>query len=292
MEASVALSLRPELLRRQAQIARVLVRHGGGDLVRSSGLSDALGEPLAEGREGDTEDADDLAADLESLGPTFVKLGQLLATRADLLPGPYVEALSRLQDDVEPVPFDEIRAVVEEELGARLTNVFETFDETPLASASLGQVHRARTRDGRDVAVKVQRPGIRQTVATDLEVMHNLASFLDEHSEVGQRYHLDDIVTEFERSLGRELDYRREAVSLEELRANLASFDRLTVPEHIPGLSTERVLTMEHVDGRKLTDVAGTVLVDLDGGALVDELFQAPTRIRATCCSPTTDASR
>jgi ubiquinone biosynthesis protein len=274
-------SLRPDLLRRYAQIARVLARHGGQDLVRSSGLGDALGDPghgdgEAEAAGDEREDAAlDLAADLESLGPTFIKLGQLLSTRADLLPQPHVEALARLQDDVGAVPFDEIREVVEADLGARLSNVFASFDEAPIASASLGQVHHAVLRDGREVAVKVQRPGIREVVARDLEVLHGVAAFLDDHTDAGERYRFDEVVDEFERSLTRELDYRREAVSLGELRDNLSSFDRLTVPEHVPDLSTARVLTMEHVEGTKVTDLSGLARLDLDGDALVDELFNA-----------------
>jgi ubiquinone biosynthesis protein len=273
----VLTSLRPDLVRRYAEIARVLARHGGRDLVRTSGLGDALGEPVDDDgdEEVDDEAALGLAADLESLGPTFIKLGQLLSTRADLLPAAHIEALARLQDDVDPVPFDDIRAVIEEDLGARLSNVFASFDETPIASASLGQVHHAVLRDGREVAVKVQRPGIREVVARDLEVLHGVASFLDDHTDTGERYHFDEIIDEFERSLVRELDYRREAVSLAELRDNLASFERLTVPDHVPDLSSSRVLTMAHVEGTKVTDLSGLARLDLDGEALVDELFRA-----------------
>jgi ubiquinone biosynthesis protein len=273
--------LRPDLVLRSAQIARVLARHGGHDLVESSGLSDALGEPTGEqpaaGADGDADDAGatDLATDLESLGPTFIKLGQLLSTRADLLPDAHVEALARLQDDVAPVPFDEIRDLVERELGARLSNVFDSFEEDPIASASLGQVHHAVMRDGRRVAVKVQRPGIRETVARDLEVLHGLAGFLDAHTDAGERYHFDEMIDEFERSLTRELDYRREAVSLGELRDNLGDFDRLTVPDYVDGLTTSRVLTMDHVEGTKVTELSGLFRLDLDGEALVDELFRA-----------------
>lgn len=268
-------SLRPELLGRYAAIVRVLVRHGGRDLVDTSGLSDAVGEPV-ERADGDAEEtASDLARDLEELGPTWVKLGQLLATRADLLPEAHIAALSTLQDDVDPLPFDTVREVVESELDVRVSNAFETFDEEPLASASLGQVHRAVLRDGRQVAVKVQRPGIRDTIEQDLEIMRTIAGMLDEHTEVGERYRISHIVEEFRRSLARELDYRREAVSLDELRANLSSFDRLVVPEHIPDFTTPRVLTMTYVDGVKVTEMGDLRRLDLDGDALVDDLFRA-----------------
>jgi ubiquinone biosynthesis protein len=269
-------SLRPEMLRRYAEIARVLVRHGGHDLVESSGLSATIADPVEEDAgEGDEEAARDLAADLEGLGPTFIKLGQLLSTRADLLSDAHIEALARLQDDVEPVPYEEIREVIEEDLGARVSNVFASFDEEPIASASLGQVHHAVLRDGREVAVKVQRPGIREVVARDLEVLHGVAGMLDDHTDAGERYHFDEMIEEFERSLARELDYRREAVSLTELGRNLASFERLTVPAPIDGLVTGRVLTMEHVEGTKVTGLSGLARLDIDGEALVDELFRA-----------------
>jgi ubiquinone biosynthesis protein len=131
------------------------------------------------------------------------------------------------------------------------------------------------TRDGRQVAVKVQRPGIRETVARDLEVLHGLAQFLDEHTDAGERYHFDETIDEFERSLVRELDYRREATSLGELRQNLGSFERLTVPDHVDGLTTSRVLTMEYVEGTKITDLSGLARLDIDGDELVDQLFRA-----------------
>lgn len=269
-------SLRPDLLHRYAQIARVLSRHGARDLVTSSPLSAALDAPDTEGSEDPGDDAAlDLAEDLEKLGPTFIKLGQLLSTRADLLPEAHIEALARLQDDVAPVPFEQIREVIEDELGARLSNLFERFDETPIASASLGQVHHAVMRDGRDVAVKVQRPGIRGVIERDLEVLHGVAGFLDAHTDTGERYHFDEMIDEFERSLARELDYRREAESLTELRSNLEGFDRLTVPEYVRGLTTSRVLVMDHVDGTKVTDLSELARLDIDGDALVDELFRA-----------------
>lgn len=268
-------SLRPELLGRYAEILRVLVRHGGGDLVAGTGLSDAVGEPIAPDDPDAEEAAADLAADLEALGPTWVKLGQLLATRADLLPPEHIEALSKLQDDVEPVAFDLVREVVERELGVRISNAFDRFDEEPLASASLGQVHHAVLRDGREVAVKVQRPDIRETIERDLEVMRTVAALLDEHTEAGQRYRFVDIAEEFRRSLARELDYRREAVSLDELRGNLSHFERLVVPEHIDDFTTARVLTMTYVDGVKVTDIGSLRHLELDGETLVDDLFRA-----------------
>ena len=124
-----------------------------------------------------------MASDLERLGPTFVKLGQLLSSRSDLLRPEYIDALARLQDDCEPFPFADVEQIVQDELGVRMSRLFSEFEDKPIAAASLGQVHRARLRDGREVAVKVQRPGIRRQLADDLEVLSELTDFFDAHSD-------------------------------------------------------------------------------------------------------------
>jgi len=209
------------------------------------------------------------------MGPTFIKLGQLLSTRTDVLPLPYAEALSRLQDDVEPFAFEEVEAIVAEELGVRLSKAFLRFDRAPIAAASLGQVHRAALRDGREVAVKVQRPGIRKRIADDLDSLEELADFLDRRTEVGRRYEFGPLLDQFRKSLIRELDYRQEAGHLEKLRTNLAEFGRLVVPRPVEDYTTSRVLTMEYVSGRKITDLSPLSRMEMDGGGLADELFQA-----------------
>ncbi len=127
----------------------------------------------------------ELADDLEKLGPTLIKLGQLLSTRSDLLPAAYMEGLARLQDNIEPFPFAQVEEIVATELGVRLSKGFQEFEEKPLAAASLGQVHRAILRNGRCVAVKVQRPGIREKIADDLDALDDLAEFVDDHTDAG-----------------------------------------------------------------------------------------------------------
>src|SRR5204863_826348 len=173
---------------------------------------------------------DELANDLENLGATFIKLGQLLSTRGDLLPQPYLDALSRLQDDVEPFSYEEVEQIVSSELGVRISNAFAEFDREPEAAASLAQVHRAYLRDGRAVVVKIQRPGVRDLIVNDLDAMEEVANFIDAHTEVGKRYEFGHLQADLRRSLLRELDFQREASNLIRLGENLRSFNKLIVP--------------------------------------------------------------
>ncbi|CAM3777897.1 AarF/UbiB family protein [Nocardioides marinus] len=269
----MSLSLSPAHLTRYRQIAGLLVRHGRGDLVRSSGLSEVLeDEPASERVEADAER---LAADLEAMGPTFVKLGQLMSSRVDLISPAYVEALSRLQDDVEPFEFEQVEDIVGSELQVRLRSVYAEFDPVPMAAASLGQVHRARLRDGREVVVKVQRPGVRERIRDDMEVLADLAALLDRHTDAGRRFGFADLLEEFRKVLVDELDYRREADNLTRMRELVAGRARIVVPEPVPDLTTSRVLTMEYVEGRKVTSLGPLGRMELDGAPLADELFAA-----------------
>ena len=266
------LKMRARHAKRYREIAALLVRHGRGDLVRSAGIDGVLDDEQV--AEGDPEAAAGLADDLEAMGPTFIKLGQLLSSRVDLLTPAYIQALSRLQDSVEPFPHEQVEEIVSEELGVRLSKVFPTFESKPLAAASLGQVHRATLRDGREVVVKVQRPGIRHQVLEDMEVLADLAELADNHTELG-RYGLADLLEEFRKSLFDELDYRREADNLATIAGILADHPGIVVPKPFPDFSSSRVLTMEYVDGRKITDIGPLGHIDLDGAPLADDLFRA-----------------
>jgi len=179
----MALSLKTDHLARYKDIVLLLVKYGRSDLVKHAGLSDAVSESEASTPVGQQALPEQLAADLERLGPTYVKLGQLLSTRADLLPPAFLEALTRLQDKVEPFPFADVEAIVTAELGVKISKAFVEFEKTPVAAASLGQVHRAVLRTGRPVAVKVQRPGIQERILKDLEVLEEIAEAADEHTE-------------------------------------------------------------------------------------------------------------
>ena len=267
----MGISLRPEHLRRYKDIALLLVRYGRSDLVSQAGLEEIAsdGSEITDGK------PEQLAADLERLGPTFIKLGQLLSTRADMLPPAYIHALSRLQDDVAPISFAEVERIVEEELGVRISRAFQDFDNIPLASASLGQVHRAVLRNGRAVAVKVQRPGIREGILHDLEALQEMAEFADAHTEMGRRYGLAAMLEQFRKSMLRELDYLQEARNLTTLADNLATFPRLHVPRPIDDYTTSRVLTMDFIGGRKLTTLGPLAQLEVDGAALAEQLLAA-----------------
>ncbi len=268
----MALSLQPKHLARYRDIGRLLIRYGRSDLVKDldiDGLDDADRDaPLC-------EDAEQLADDLERLGPTFIKLGQLLSTRVDLLPAPYTDALARLQDDVAPFGFDEVERIVADELGVGLSHAFASFDQQPLAAASLAQVHRATLHSGREVVVKVQRPAIRSQIAEDMEALAELATFADAHTETGRRFGFTELLEQFRRALLAELDYTREATNLETLARIVEPWPRLVVPRPVPDYSTGRVLTMDFLPGRKVTSLGPLARTDLDGGPLVDDLFRA-----------------
>ena len=270
----MVVSLKPERLKRYKDVAMLLIKYGRSDLISAAGLEGSvLPDEIA--AETETAPAEDLANDLEKLGPTFIKLGQLLSTRADLLPGPYLDALERLQDQIEPFPYEEVERIVSGELGVRISKAFADFEPAPLAAASLSQVHRATMRDGRAVVVKVQRPGIRELIVGDLESLGEIAHFLDLHTELGKRYEFDNMLVNLRKSLLRELDFTIEANNLHIIGQNLAEFEEIVIPEPIDDYTTTRVLTMEYISGKKITALNPLRLLEIDGSLLAEELFSA-----------------
>src|SRR5829696_3897402 len=270
----VMVSLKPDRLKRYKDVAMLLIKYGRSDLISVAGLEGSvLPDEIA--AETETAPAEELAHDLEKLGPTFIKLGQLLSTRADLLPGPYLDALERLQDQIEPFPYEEVERIVSGELGVRLSKAFTDFEPTPLAAASLAQVHRAQMRDGRAVVVKVQRPDIRDLIVADLEALAEISHFLDQHTELGRRYEFDNMLVNLRKSLLRELDFTIEANNLHTISENLAEFENIVIPEPIDDFTTTRVLTMQYISGKKITALNPLRLLEIDGGLLADELFHA-----------------
>jgi len=196
----MGISLRTEHLKRYRDIAVLLMKYGRADMVRRAGLEEAI-EGQAEDPQATPAKMEELADDIEKMGPTFIKLAQLLSTRADLLPQPYLDALARLQDRVEPFSFAEVERIVQSELGVRISKAFSEFSSEPLAAASLGQVHRASLRDGRQVVVKVQRPDIRERMSDDLDALEDIAAFMDARTEAGRKYEFGVILSELRKSL-------------------------------------------------------------------------------------------
>jgi predicted unusual protein kinase regulating ubiquinone biosynthesis (AarF/ABC1/UbiB family) len=265
--------MKPSHLRRYAQIGKLLWKYSRSDIFHTSAFVDPTDPlPAANGKGPRPED---LADDLEAMGPTFVKLGQILSSRPDLLPAPYIKALSRLQEKVKPFSFGEVERIVQSELGVRLSKGFAHFDAEPLAAASLGQVHRAVLRDGREVVVKVQRPGIRERIAEDFEVIEEIVEFLKSHTQLARRYQFDKVLEEFKRTLLHELDYQREAANLRMIAENLKEFPRIRIPLPVGDYTTRSVLTMEYVTGRSITKLTPLARTELDGAGLADELFKA-----------------
>jgi ubiquinone biosynthesis protein len=269
----MGLSLKPEHLRHYKDLALLLFKYGRRDLVARAGLMELL--PQEPERDAQAEAAaDSLAADVERLGPTFIKLGQLLSTRPDIVPPAYAEALARLQDRCEPLPFGEIETVLAEELGLVASRALRVERE-PLATASMSQVHRASLEDGREIVLKVQRPGLRERVLSDLEALDDVAAFLRDRTDFGTRYGIDLMFDEFRKSLVRELDFRQEAMHLLTLSANLREVPEIILPQPIIGYTTARVLAMEFIPGTKVTELTRLERREIGGEQLVDALFRA-----------------
>jgi ubiquinone biosynthesis protein len=262
-------------LKRYREIASLLWKYGRSDLVERMRATQAFDPQEMKTAPSGKASPEELASDLETMGPTYVKLGQVLAGRPDLLPDAYLKALARLQDNVKPFSFDEVEQIVMTELGVRISKAFSHFDPEPMAAASLGQVHRAALRDGRAVVVKVQRPNIRAQIAEDFEVLAQIATFMDDHTSAGQRFRFLTVVEEFRLTVQQELNYEREAQNLITVGKNLQSFELIRVPQPVLDYSTRSILTMDYVQGRKITSLSPLARLDVKGGPLAEELFKA-----------------
>ncbi len=250
-------------LARLRQVLAVMARHGFGHWLVRSGL-DKYASPATRGLA--LADADDAALEeltweirvrhcCEELGPTFVKLGQVAATRPDLIPMSLIFELRKLQDNVAPFDFADVKLIVEGELGKPLTELYSRFDEKPIAAASIGQVHRATLLDGQAVVVKVQRPGLDAAIRTDLDLLAMMARVLEERVPEAASFRPVDAIEQFARGLRRETDFTGELDNIERFRRNFADEPRLHLPFTYPDLSTRRVLTMEFIDGFKVNNL-------------------------------------
>lgn len=268
-------------LERLRQIATVLARHGFGEVVTRTGLVTLIPGRRAEDG-GRMPTAIRLRKVLEDLGPSFVKLGQIMSTRADLIPQDIITELKKLQDSVTPVPFPKIRDQVETELGCHLSDVFESFDEVPLASASIAQVHRARLRSGddtADVVVKVQRPEVRDVMARDVDLLYWLAKALERSMPEAHLYRPVSLAEEFDRSVSAELDFILEADNHERFAANFRENPHAKFPKVYRLASAKRVLTLEYLEGHKVysaihAGVSGEMIAKRSIDIIIQQIFE------------------
>jgi ubiquinone biosynthesis protein len=273
--------LSPKYLPRLAAIIGLFTRYGLRDVAKQQGLMALLSS--------DNDDDELLPQDvaereahaigfrkrLVELGPAYVKLGQVLSTRPDLLPPPYIKELKKLQDDVGQIPLQELEEAIEHELGGRLSKLFDSFDPDPIGTASLGQVHAATLRGGREVVVKVQRPHVKQALAEDLEFFRELAQFMASHTSVGTRVDVLGVIQQLERALAEELDYRTEARNAATFRRSLAEFPRIIVPKVVEAYSTERILVTERIHGLKVDAISPLTRLEHDFTPVAEELTRA-----------------
>lgn len=246
---------------RYTRILAILFKYGFGEFINRLPIHQIVGSGLQlfskedGGQLRKLPRSERIRMMVEELGPTFIKLAQILSTRPDLIPLELVEELSKLQDHVSPFPFSEVKQILEAELRSSLEERFEEFNEIPIAAASIGQVHRARLRGGEEVVVKVQRPGIRKTVEVDLEILFHLAELIERHFEEWGEQRPKRIVEEFSRTLEKELNYGTEASQAERFAAQFRGNPHIFVPRVFREASTGRVLTMQYVDGIKVSEV-------------------------------------
>jgi len=248
-------------IQRYRQILTVLFKYGFGDLVHTLKIEQYLEiglQMISRKRREKIETlsrAERVRMAMEELGPTFIKMGQILSTRPDLLPVEFIQELGKLQDHVPPFEYAQVKDIIERELGVPLGQLFKDFEETPLASASIGQVHRARLVDGDEVVVKAQRPGIRKTIEVDLEIMLHLATLMERHLKAMEIHRPTRIVEEFARTLEKELDYTIEAAHTERFAMQFIGDTTVYVPKIYREATTSRVLTMEYVSGIKASEI-------------------------------------
>lgn len=257
--------LAPQHFSRIAATIGLFTRYGLSDFAKQQGLHGIPHEAEpGDDYSGSPQKAEAFRHRLVELGPAYIKLGQVLSTRPDLLPPTYIEELEKLQDDVATMPTVDVVNIIEAELQGRLSKLFASFEEDPLGTASLGQVHGAELRDGRPVVVKVQRPHVRNQLADDLAFFRSLAEFLTDHTAAGTRVDMIGIIQQLERALGDELDYRIEARNVATFRRSLAEFPRILVPRVIEAYTTEKVLTTERIRGAKIDDVSPLTRLEND----------------------------
>ncbi|PQQ66862.1 2-polyprenylphenol 6-hydroxylase [Acetivibrio saccincola] len=262
---------------RYRQIITVLTKHGFGLLLDQLGIFKYLKMKKLNSEDARSDKVklstgERLRLSLEELGPTFIKLGQVLSTRPDILPADIVEELKKLQDSVPSISFDEVKKVIEEEFKEELKNIYKEFEEEPIAAASISQVHRARLITGQEVAVKVQRPEIEKIIKQDINILKDLASFVDNHTKYGKTYSFKEMVLELEGVIKNELDFTKEAENLDRFKENFAKDEGVIVPNVKWVYTKKRVLTMEYVEGIKIDDHEKLDKAGLDRNEIAERL--------------------
>lgn len=259
--------------RRYRQIVDIIGRHGLGFILGSHGPDELLPfRPTGITSSGGHHISrpEHLRLAIEELGPTFIKLGQILSTRADLLPEPYLDELAKLQDGVPPMSSEAVRTTAEEELGQPIEEAFATFEITPLASASIGQAHTATLHDGTEVVVKLRRPGVVEQIEEDLHILMDLALLAERHWAVAKQYDLLAIAQEFAQTLREELDYLHEGRNVERFAANFAGDPSVHIPRVYWDTTTSRIITLERIKGTKISDVETLDAEGLDRRSIAD----------------------
>ena len=247
-------------LQRYREIVNAFIRQGFGYVIKEMGLLEVLSIPkrlFSEETKGTHRKStgERIRLFLEELGPTFVKIGQVASTRYDLLPSEIISELENLQDQATPFSYELVRKIIESELGHPIDAVFLEFNETPIAAASIGQVHYAVLKTGEKVAIKVQRPKMKTVIETDLEILQDLALIAEQRLEWAERYQLRDIVDEFSRSLLEEIDYTIEGRNAEKIYKQFEDDPKIVIPKVYWEYSTKKVLTMEYIDGIKINEM-------------------------------------
>lgn len=243
-------------INRARQILGVMVKHGFGDMLQRGRIFERLGirRPEGDGGRGKST-AGRVKRMLTELGPTFIKMGQLLSTRPDIVPDEYVQELRSLQDQAAPLGYEQVAQVIKDELGADPEKMFESFEREPMASASIAQAHRATTHEGLEVVVKVRRPGIERKVRADLDILYYLAHLLEAVFEETSLYNPVDVVREFDQAIGFEMDLEREAENLRTFAKNFRERTTIVIPEPVDQLSSGKVLTMCCLEGKRLEEI-------------------------------------
>lgn len=260
--------------KRVTEIVNVFIKHGFGVIIDNIGLFDYLPLKRKNMSEQDSKLPIGVRARkaLEELGPTFIKLGQMLSTRKDLLPEEILKELEKLQDDVEPFDDIEVKKIIEKEFGLPVSEVFSDFSKEPIGAASIGQVYKATLKDGQVVIVKVRRPNIEKTVEEDLEILFDISVFLEKRFEWARAYGIVDIVEEFSDTLKREMDFSREGRNADRFRKIFNNSDNVYIPEVYWKYTTSKVLTVEFIDGVKISDIETLKKLNLDTKALAKNL--------------------